>query len=358
MAKYKIKTRECQLIVKAKLTSGEKLNERELDFFSRKYIRGLLKAKMVKKFGGTFIEYTGPIGISLFDRLKKPISKYDFLFIIEQIVDIIQKIKMNSMDLNKVVWDIHNIFINETTREMQFIYLPVEKIEKEADILEVIDKIIYSAKPVQEENSEYISRFVYFMKGLNRPDEGQIEQFVLQEDKSVVQTIKKHYAGQSGFLTDKQGDYYAHYDSGDEKTELLEEEATGLLEEEATGLLIEEETTGLLVEEEGTVLLEADSQSHFPSLFRVLTEENISINKPVFRLGKERSYADYFVSNNNAVSRSHANIITRGEKAFVIDLNSKNKTYINDQPIPVQQETEIFDGDRLRLANEEFIFHF
>lgn len=355
MAKYKAKTKECQLIVKVKLSSGEKINERELDFFTRKYIRGLLKAKMVKKFGFTSIEYTGPIGISLFERLKKPITKYDFLFIIEQIVDISQKVQVNSMSLNKVVWDIHNVFINETTREVQFIYLPLENVEKEADIIALIDSVVYSAKPVQEQNSDYISRFVYFMKGLPKFDAEQIEKFILQEDRSVVNTIKKHYAGQSGFMTDKPKDYYEHYDCDDEKTGLLEE-ATGLLEDEATGLLCEEET-GLLVEEEETTLLENDEQVHFPSLFRVLTEENISINKPVFRLGKEKSYADYFVSSNNAVSRSHADIITRGQRVFVIDLNSKNKTYINDLPIPVQQETEIFNGDRLRLANEEFIFY-
>ena len=355
MAKYKAKTKECQLIVKVKLSSGEKINERELDFFTRKYIRGLLKAKMVKKFGFTSIEYTGPIGISLFERLKKPITKYDFLFIIEQIVDISQKVQVNSMSLNKVVWDIHNVFINETTREVQFIYLPLENVEKEADIIALIDSVVYSAKPVQEQNSDYISRFVYFMKGLPKFDAEQIEKFILQEDRSVVNTIKKHYAGQSGFMPDKPKDYYEHYDCDDEKTGLLEE-ATGLLEDEATGLLCEEET-GLLVEEEETTLLENDEQVHFPSLFRVLTEENISINKPVFRLGKEKSYADYFVSNNNAVSRSHADIITRGQRVFVIDLNSKNKTYINDLPIPVQQETEIFNGDRLRLANEEFIFY-
>ena len=53
MAKYKTKIKDCQLIVKAKLSSGEKINERELDFFTRKYIRGLLKAKKVKKFGFT-----------------------------------------------------------------------------------------------------------------------------------------------------------------------------------------------------------------------------------------------------------------------------------------------------------------
>ena len=109
----------------------------------------------------------------------------------------------------------------------------------------------------------------------------------------------------------------------------------------------DDDATGLLVE----------NQVHYPTLYRVQTEETISINKPVFRIGKERSYVDYFVSNNNAVSRSHADIVTRGTRFFVIDLNSKNRTFINDQMIPIQYEIEILEGDRLRLGNEEFVFH-
>ena len=96
---------------------------------------------------------------------------------------------------------------------------------------------------------------------------------------------------------------------------------------------------------------------HFPTLYRVLTDEKISVNKPVFRLGKEKSYVDYFVTNNIAVSRSHADIITRGSKYFVRDLNSKNHTYINEQMIPIQVEVEIHNGDRLKLGNEEFVFN-
>ena len=83
-----------------------------------------------------------------------------------------------------------------------------------------------------------------------------------------------------------------------------------------------------------------------------MTGEIISVNKPVFRIGKERSYVDYFVANNNAVSRSHADIVTRGTFYFVIDLNSKNRTYINNVAIPVQSEVQIRDGDCLRLGNE------
>ena len=100
-----------------------------------------------------------------------------------------------------------------------------------------------------------------------------------------------------------------------------------------------------------------ENEVHYPTLYRVLTAERIALNKPVFRLGKERSYVDYFVTNNNAVSRSHADIITRGGRYFVQDLNSKNRTFINGQAIPPQCECEIFDGNRLTLGNEEFIFN-
>ena len=348
MSRYRIKKKDGQLNIKVKTTSGEKINERELDFFTEKNLRGFFKAKMTRKFGMTSIEYTGPICISLSERLNKPITKYDFFFIMEQIVDLIQKMRVNSLNEDKVSWNIQQVYINEITRELHLIYLPLEKQTQKADLMEFIFSIIYSVSPVPEQNSDYISRFVYFLKGLNKFDGDRIEKFILNEDRSIVNTIKRHYAGQSGYMTDKQRDYYAHYGCDEEETGLLEEEETELLDSEETGLLEDEEETGLLEED----------YTHYPTLFRVLTQETISVNKPVFRLGKERSYTDYFVSNNNAVSRSHADIITRESRCYVVDLNSKNRTYINDIPIPVQQETEIRDGDKLRLANEDFIFYY
>jgi hypothetical protein len=357
MAKYKVKTKECQLIVKVKLSFKEKLNERQLEFFSSKYIRGLLKAKLVKK---GIIEYFGPIGISLYDRLKKPITKYDFLFIMEQIVDIVQKLNANALIINNVIFDIKNVYINEITKEIQFIYLPLEASQNEVNIIEFMENIIYSSNPIKEHQSDYISRFVYFIKGLQTFDVEKIEKYILMEDRSVVNIIKRHSVGQSGYMTDKPVDYYAHYEEKDpEATGILsDDQATGKLQEdEVTGLLVNDEETGLLLEDEATGLLnESNKQFQYATLYRGLTEEWISINKSVFRFGKEKSYSDYFVSNNDKVSRSHADIITRGQRFYITDLNSKNRTYVNEKVIPAQQEIEIFHGDKLRLANEEFEF--
>lgn len=352
MAKYKVKAKDCQLDVKVKLSMKEKLNEHHLDFFSGKYIRGMLRVRSKKK---NHIEYYGPIGISLFNRLKKTISKYDFLFIMEQIIDTTQKLNLNSLIISNVIWDIHYVFINETTKELQFVYLPLQSDRREANVIGFIEQIIYAAKPMQESDVDYVSRFVYYINSLSAYDAEKIEKFILREDRSIVNTIKKHNVGQSGFMTDKQKYYYEHYANKNdgEATDLLEvdDEVTGLLngeDNEATGLLNDDEATGLLNE--------SAPQIHFASMYRLLTNETFSISKPVFRIGKERSYSDYFVANNNMVSRSHADIITRSGRYFIIDLNSKNRTFVNGIQIPAQQEFEIHNGDVIRLANEEFEF--
>lgn len=93
-----------------------------------------------------------------------------------------------------------------------------------------------------------------------------------------------------------------------------------------------------------------------PHLIRTKNNERINLSKPVFRIGKERSYVDYFVSDNTAVSRSHANIITRDDKYFIVDTNSTNHTYVNGGMIQSNVETPLSHGTKIRLANEDFEF--
>lgn len=107
----------------------------------------------------------------------------------------------------------------------------------------------------------------------------------------------------------------------------------------------------------GQPMQQMQPQPMFPYLIREKTGERVAVDKPSFRIGKERQYCDYFVSDNSAVSRSHADILTKGERYFIVDNNSTNKTYVNFRAIPILTEVEIFDGTKLRLANEDFTFH-
>ena len=108
-----------------------------------------------------------------------------------------------------------------------------------------------------------------------------------------------------------------------------------------------------------TTVLSGDlqqTQAVRPHLLRNKNNEIINLTKPVFRIGKEKSYVDYFVRDNTAVSRSHANIITRGNKYYIVDTNSTNHTFVNEKMIPSNAETEIHHGDKIRLGNENFEF--
>lgn len=354
--KFKTKAKGCQLLVRAKTSFKDRIDEKELDRFARLRLRGFLKPTKKKK---NRIEYTGPTGISFSERFKKPVTKRDFLFILEQVTVAIQKLQANNFGLKGLVMNLDNVYINEMTKEVQFIYVPAVSEIQTVKPTEFFEQIAYSVRVAEGKDDEFVSRFIYFFHTMNPFDINQIEGFVAKEDRSVVNTIKRQNTGRSGYITNKQKNYYAYYEekenSGDSTGLLTEGVSSDFLSDdsdEATGLLADnrdEEATGLLDENKNPV--------RYPVLFRVLTEEEIVVNKPVFRLGKEKSYVDYFVTNNAAVSRSHADILIRGSRCYVKDLNSKNHTYINNEAIPVQTEWELHDGDRLRLGNEEFVFH-
>lgn len=111
------------------------------------------------------------------------------------------------------------------------------------------------------------------------------------------------------------------------------------------------ETTVLVANQQQTV------QEVKPYLVRIKNNETVLIDKPFFRIGKERSYVDYFIGDNTAISRGHA-VITATENGtfYIEDTNSKNHTYVNNQMIQSGVKVEISSGTKIRLANEDFEF--
>lgn len=93
-----------------------------------------------------------------------------------------------------------------------------------------------------------------------------------------------------------------------------------------------------------------------PYLFRISNNEKIFLEKPVFHIGKERSYVDYCITGNATVSRSHADIIMKDGQCYIVDNNSTNHTYVDGEMIPSNTEVPLSQGTKIRLSNEEFEF--
>lgn len=93
-----------------------------------------------------------------------------------------------------------------------------------------------------------------------------------------------------------------------------------------------------------------------PFIVRVRNNERIALDKPVYRIGKERSFVDYFIGDNSYISRVHASIAQKDGRYYLIDNNSRNHTYLNGEVITSSTEYEMKSGDTFKLANEEFEF--
>ena len=91
-------------------------------------------------------------------------------------------------------------------------------------------------------------------------------------------------------------------------------------------------------------------------LVRLKTGERAPITKSFFRIGKEKSYVDYCISDNSAISRAHAYIVNKDGEYFLADTHSTNHTYINGGMISPDVETPLFHGAKVHFANEEFEF--
>lgn len=108
----------------------------------------------------------------------------------------------------------------------------------------------------------------------------------------------------------------------------------------------------------GTVILGAENpeQPVIPHLIFEKNHEKIPVNKPVFRLGRDREYNDFAIADNRYIGHSHCHIITRNGEYFVVDDNSKNHTYVDGVFVSPGSEVKITHGQTLKLANEEFEF--
>jgi pSer/pThr/pTyr-binding forkhead associated (FHA) protein len=51
------------------------------------------------------------------------------------------------------------------------------------------------------------------------------------------------------------------------------------------------------------------------------------------------------------MSSRHARFRVSGDRVTVTDLDSKNRTFVNEQPLPAHQERALNPGDTVRMGN-------
>lgn len=330
MSKLKVSIKKSTVTAMMKAGRKERINETELSQLARIKPCGIMHVTKTKKDS---VIYTCPANINLTDRLKKAISKYDFFFMIEQIVIMVEDVYNNGLNVNSVRFNMDDVYINEMTKEMYFIYFPIVGGQESADIVGFIENIIYTMTPVINEDTNYISRFMYYVRSFHGFNGNAIEKYISREERAVVNVLKNKAVTMQQTM----------------QQQIMQQAMQGSMD--GTTVLSDDGISVQQIQQMQPV------NYHFASLTRQVTGEKIELGKPSFVLGKNPEKSDYAVADNTNISRVHAVITTRNGRYYVMDQNSTNGTFINGGIIKAGQETEILPGDCLMLANEEFIFN-
>lgn len=85
-----------------------------------------------------------------------------------------------------------------------------------------------------------------------------------------------------------------------------------------------------------------------------VNRQKISIKKDVFVIG--RTAGNDIQITDEKISRKHAEIHVKESGAFLVDLNSTNCTFINNERLLPHNLYKLRDEDRVKFYNFEFIF--
>lgn len=316
----------------AELEMDMEIDPLTLGMITNNTIYGLAHAVYFQVDEKRYVKYNVSSQITLRQYLEGTVCKKRLLDCLEKVVNAILQSEEYMIDSNSILLNPNFMFIAAASRIISLICIPVLSFRQDTvDFREFVKGIMMTIKFDDTEDCDYIARLLNY---LNQYSVFSFQSFkkLLEELRypEYVQAVQNSIQNEK---TKKDGSFEQPVDFGE-----------SIREDEADSNISDGE------------LLVSQLPQKQKVLIRLKNHERILINKSQFKIGKASTYADYCVTDNPAVSRSHANIIIREEMYFIMDTNSKNHTYVNGQMIPSNVETRILPGTRLRLANEDFEF--
>lgn len=319
--KYRIHMKKPDVMIKGKLAYHERINERELDVLSKSAIKGLFP---VSYDGKKQLIYEAPCTVALDKYLKSgPLSENSFWRVITQMLDVAIAVKSRGLYPAHLLIKPDVIFLKEDTLELFFIYQPIISAQGMTDqLFAVIHDIIYmELRMAGETQPGYLIDF----------------QNYLQQSDYHLEHVRQYI--------DQPLAWNAH-------NRMQEAVDSGMQDEDL------EQYTVLLGSSNANVSgLPAQQKQQVIQLVRVKSREQVSLPGDIAYLGRS-SQNDYCITGNTSIGRKHAVIKKQRDTCYLMDLGSVNGTFLNGKRLEPKQICRLSNGDKIRLADEEFIFAF
>ena len=409
MGKVVIKQKSSKFIITNRLDGNESLNERITATISSGAYKQFIPISIRQKRKECILEAVVENYIPLRLYFSGVVSMRQFVNAVIGIIEAIKLCEINMMNVNNIYYDIDGIFVEPQTKNVHLLYWPIVNNTIEKTPADFFKKLPHGITFNTFEDNSYLQQYISFFNSIEPFSINNFERLinkiigkkitknnapsgamngVEEENKLNVEkedVIKIEYDPFDRFECKTTYDNQVHDQQSKEnsvfctecgaknslKSNFCVKCGTRLEKKQYEEPKIENDSLKRngIANRNGTTVLGADYGGTtvlgfeeldgpvYPYLIREKNQEKILVNKPSFRLGKEKAFCDYFIFDNNYVSRSHADIITREGRYYIKDLNSTNKTYLDGRAIPIEKEIEIFSGTKIRLANEDFVFY-
>lgn len=103
-----------------------------------------------------------------------------------------------------------------------------------------------------------------------------------------------------------------------------------------------------------TSYMDVDDSKSELSLLYAKDNMQIKVSSEGVLIGRSMSKVDFAIRGNTNVGRVHCKVYRRGNKYFVHDMNSLNGTFVNNNKVHSDEDVQLYVGDVLMLADEEF----
>ena len=341
---------------------SEMLNEPEYRYFIDNRIKGWLVPSVVSE---DKLVFTGASGIPLINVLKNGLDKTQYFRIVLNILDILDVAERCGFNMQNIVLDPDYITADPQTMDIHLFYLPLWYNESTNDgIINCLRKISTFASYGSKYDYDRIDSFMNFV--VSKPV------FSIYETKEYIRS-----AAHEPFALPDRSDFSRPASQAPQQPVRRQKILTPVQQKSDTHEFALPKAVKAAVPEPRRTepkvipalsgnrkqplpeLVKKEiphTEASYPTLTRRSTGVTVNIDRPVFRIGKERDKVDLYVTENRTVSRLHATIYTRSGSCFIEDNNSTNRTYINGTPLIPEREVKLKDGDVLRLSNEEFDF--
>lgn len=300
---------------------------------------------------------------------KKGMNGEELFELIKSIKKLFDNMKEFFLDSGSILFDTDKIFIKRCTKKYMFCYCP----QNESSVQENLRNLFDSLLEYVDHNDRKAVLIAYEIQRMTVNDDFTIQDLLecaernikdaqIEEQKVVLKTdfpinkIKYDTEEESkNNLLKKLSKLFRTKNKFKSEKELENEDTyTNNLSEYAC---VGGEINGYDAEEEdATMLLTGAGPIATITLRSINLEEQLAITPNTFPcvIGNSRKSSDFLV-NNPVISRVHMRVLEETAGYYVEDLNSTNGTFVNDVRLIPHQPKEIVLGDKITLANVDFI---